>query len=200
MMIKKYLIYLKSLLNKKIKKFWIKLFTKKYIVYVLLSNHKSWIWTIKKKNLFLNNFPDNKSDTIPILDIIKWCEDIINKIKPDVIFTHHRGCTNIDHRRLHEAVVVATRPNPRNKVSVISAEILSSTGYLKPINFEPNFHIKISKKDLDTKIKAMNTYSTEKRSSPHPRSSDVIKSLSILRGSYSGNEYAESFLIENLLI
>ena len=96
--------------------------------------------------------------------------------------------------------MVATRPNPRNKVSVISAEILSSTGYLKPINFEPNFHIKISKKDLDTKIKAMNTYSTEKRSSPHPRSSDVIKSLSILRGSYSGNEYAESFLIENLLI
>lgn len=158
------------------------------------------LYKIKKKNLFSNNFPDNKSDTVPLLEIIKWCENLISKIKPDIIFTHHKGCTNIDHRKLYEAVVVASRAEPKKKIAIISSEILSSTGYLKPANFEPNLFIKLNKKDLTTKIKAMETYSTEKRSYPHPRSSEVLRSLCVLRGSYSGNELAEAFIIENLYI
>ena len=38
------------------------------------------LYKIKKKNLFSNNFPDNKSDTVPLLEIIKWCENLISKI------------------------------------------------------------------------------------------------------------------------
>lgn len=156
------------------------------------------IYKINKNNFFAGNFPDNRFDTVPLLEIIKWCEKLIKKIKPEIIFTHHKGCTNIDHRRLYEATIVATRPNPVNKINVFSSEILSSTGYLKPSKFEPNLFIKLSKKDIDTKIKAMNCYTTEKRKYPHPRSSEVIKALSVLRGAYSGNEFAEGFMIENL--
>ena len=158
------------------------------------------IYKIKNNNFIVGNFPDNKSDTIPLLDIIKWCEEVIDKTKPEIIFTHHKGCTNIDHRRLYEAIIVATRPNPKNKISVFSSEILSSTGYLKPSKFEPNLFIELSKKDIQAKIKAMNCYTTEKRKYPHPRSPEAIKALSMLRGAYSGNKYAEGFLVENLFI
>ena len=100
----------------------------------------------------------------------------------------------------NEAIIVATRPNPKNKISVFSSEILSSTGYLKPSKFEPNLFIELSKKDIQAKIKAMNCYTTEKRKYPHPRSPEAIKALSMLRGAYSGNKYAEGFLVENLFI
>ena len=40
---------------------------------------------------------DNENDSRPLLDLIKWCENIIKKTRPDLILTHHRNCTNIDH-------------------------------------------------------------------------------------------------------
>ena len=157
------------------------------------------IFNIKKNNIFFGNFPDNENDSRPLLDLIKWCENIIKKTKPDLILTHHRNCTNIDHRMLHEAVITSTRPNINEKYSVLSCEVLSSTGYLKPTNFEPNLYLSLSKKNLNDKISAMKKYITEIKKYPHPRSEEVIKALSIIRGSESGNNFAEAFIINKII-
>ena len=38
------------------------------------------------------NFPDNKMDTVPFLDIVKIIESKIMKFKPDTIITHFENC------------------------------------------------------------------------------------------------------------
>ena len=157
------------------------------------------VFNINKKNIFFGKFPDNQSDKVPLLEIIKWCEDIIKKTKPNLILTHHVNCTNIDHRILHEAVITATRPNLDEKYTVLSCEILSSTGYLRPTNFEPNLYLRLSEKNLKDKLSAIKKYKSEIRKYPHPRSVEIIKALSMLRGSESGNQLAEAFVINKLI-
>lgn len=66
------------------------------------------------KELRLLGFPDNRMDSITLLDIVKQVEILIEEIKPDIIYTHHIGDVNIDHQMIHRAVVTATRPIPGN--------------------------------------------------------------------------------------
>ena len=133
-----------------------------------------------------------------LLELIHWLEEIIKKVKPDLILTHHRYCTNIDHQYCHEAAVVATRPSLNNHITVLCGEVPSSTGYLKPTAWEPNLYIEVSEDELDTKIKAMETYRGEARAYPHPRSKEVLKALARVRGSESGFYFSESFMIQKM--
>lgn len=151
---------------------------------------------VSEKHIYLGDFPDNELDTVSRLKLTQWLEDIIAEVQPDIIFTHHLNCTNIDHRYCHEAAVVATRPGVRSHITVIAGEVPSSTGYLKPTEWEPNLFIEISEEDLQKKIKAMQAYKGEARPDPHPRSSEVLSAYAKVRGSESGVMLAESFMIQ----
>jgi hypothetical protein len=74
----------------------------------------------------------------------------------------------------------------------------SSTGYLKPVEWEPNLYVEVSENDLESKIKAMETYKGEARPDPHPRSKEVLRAWAKLRGSESGFYFAESFMISKI--
>lgn len=151
---------------------------------------------VKKSNIFFGGFSDNEFDKHTLLELIHWLEEIIKKTKPDVIFTHHKFCTNIDHRYCHEAAVVATRPSINSHIHVFCSEVPSSTGYLKPTSWEPNYFVNISLKNLNAKISAMQSFRDEARSDPHPRSPQVLSSLAKVRGSESGYLFAEAFMIQ----
>ena len=151
---------------------------------------------VKKSDIYLGEFDDNELDKYSLLELIHWIEKIIIKIKPDAIFTHHRYCTNIDHQYCHEAVVVATRPSINSHIPVFCAEVPDSTGYLKPVQWEPNYFVNVTEKDIDAKILAMQTFKDEARPDPHPRSPEVLKSLAKVRGSEGGFFFAEAFMIE----
>ena len=151
---------------------------------------------VKKGDIYFGKFSDNEFDKYPILNLIHWIEKIIEKVKPEAIFTHHRYCTNVDHRYCHEAAVVATRPGTNSRIPVFCGEVPSSTGYLKPAKWEPNYFVNISKKDLQSKILAMQTFESEARPDPHPRSPEVLKSLAKVRGSEAGYFFAEAFMVQ----
>src|SRR3569832_1259181 len=51
------------------------------------------------------DFPDNRFDSVPLLDLIKVIEKEKSLFPPDVVFTHHGGDLNIDHQRSFEAVI-----------------------------------------------------------------------------------------------
>jgi len=150
---------------------------------------------VHSDNIYLGNFPDNEMDKHSLLELIQWLENILDKVKPDLVFTHHRYCTNIDHRYCHEAAVVATRPSINNHTPVLCGEVPSSTGYLKPVQWEPNLYVDVSREDIELKIKAMETYKGEARPDPHPRSRNVLHALAKVRGSEAGFYFAESFMI-----
>lgn len=153
---------------------------------------------IKPSNIYFGNFSDNEMDKHTLLELIHWFEDIMNNVKPDLVLTHHRFCTNIDHQYCHDAVVVATRPGLNKHVTVLCGEVPSSTGYLKPVQWEPNLYIEVSEHDLESKIKAMETYKGEARLDPHPRSREVLRALAKLRGSEAGFYFAEAFMISKI--
>ena len=97
------------------------------------------------KEVFVRDFPDNQFDTVPLLDIVKEVEYTKNEISPDVIFTHHRGDLNIDHRKTFEAVITASRPMVGETVKEIySFEVASSTEWAVPNTFNPNVFVDIS--------------------------------------------------------
>jgi LmbE family N-acetylglucosaminyl deacetylase len=154
-----------------------------------------------KKNLFLN-LPDNQFDTVPFLDIVKKVEEIVKEIKPEIIYTHHSGDLNIDHRITFQAVLTATRPIKKCPVrEIYSFEITSSTEWSyqkveKP--FIPNIYEDISS-TFKKKIKALQIYKTELRKFPHPRSLRGIKILAQKRGMEVGLKYAETFELIKLI-
>lgn len=155
---------------------------------------------VKANNIHLGDFPDNEMDKRPLLELIHWLENLIEKIKPDLILTHHRYCTNIDHQYCHNATIVATRPSIRSHINVLCGEVPSSTGYLRPAQWEPNISIEISKKNLESKIMAMESFINEARPDPHPRSKEVLEALAKVRGSEAGFYYSEAFIVSKCYI
>lgn len=150
------------------------------------------------KSVSFGDFPDNRMDTVALLDIVKSVEVLIAKHQPDTIFTHHAGDLNIDHRRTHEAVVTACRPRPGHPVkTLLCFEIPSSTEWQVPGSapfFAPNWFVNISE-TLDRKMAALNAYATELCPWPHPRSLQGIEHLARWRGAVIGVEAAEAFIL-----
>lgn len=149
-------------------------------------------------SMSFGDHPDNRMDTVSMLDIIKDVERLIMAHRPDTIFTHHAGDVNIDHRRLHEAVIAATRPQGGNPVrTLFFYEVASSTEWQPPCSapaFAPNWFFDISA-HLDFKLKALDCYAAELRPWPHPRCRQAIKHLAHWRGATIGAEAAEAFIL-----
>ncbi len=157
--------------------------------------------TLGIKKTFFKDFPDNKLDELPILEIIKAIEEIVKKIKPKIVYTHHYGDLNIDHKITHSAVMTALRPLPDNSVKEIyTFEVLSSTEWSSQFKetFSPNMFVDINE-FFDIKIKALQAYSYEMREFPHARSYENIKALSTYRGSSVGLNKAEAFMVIRLI-
>ena len=154
---------------------------------------------LKAKPPKILGFPDNRLDSVDLLDIVRSVEGYIKKTSPDVVYTHHGGDLNIDHRLVHSSVMTACRPLPSSSVKkVLSFETASSTEWSSAsigVPFKPNHHVNI-KDFLDLKMSALECYVTENREYPHARSREAIRSLACLRGCQAGVEAAESFQIE----
>lgn len=149
------------------------------------------------------DFPDNRFDTVALLDIIKVIEKEKEEFQPDIIFTHHGGDVNIDHQRTFEAVITATRPLEHERVKAIfTFETPSGTEWrasTDPRHFIPNYFVSVSEENLKAKIKGMESYEFEKRIYPHPRSPKGLEILAQRWGVVIGAEYAEAFNIVRLI-
>ncbi len=147
------------------------------------------------ENIFFADLPDNKFDSVALLDIVKIVEKYISEIKPDIVYTHHGYDINIDHQKTFHAVITACRPcNQYCPEKIYTFETLSSTEWQHKDHkqFAPNTYINIEK-ELDQKIEAMEAYTSEIRNFPHSRSSQGIRTLATYRGIESGQSAAEAF-------
>jgi|SaaInlStandDraft_6_1057023.scaffolds.fasta_scaffold86387_1 LmbE family N-acetylglucosaminyl deacetylase len=146
----------------------------------------------------LFNLPDNRMDSVDQLDVVKIVEQEINQLKPNTVITHHSGDLNIDHRIVHEAVMIACRPQPEHSVRrILVFEVPSSTEWQllgSRAYFQPNWFEDVGK-TLEKKIQALGVYSSEMRDWPHARSLQNIRHLSGWRGGSIGCEAAEAFML-----
>lgn len=150
------------------------------------------------KNVFWSGLPDNRFDSIDLLDIVKKVEVVKERIRPDIIFTHHAGDLNIDHQITFRAVITAARPLSDETVKdIYSFEIPSSTewnSYFKDTAFIPNVFSDVAE-TIDIKVRAMAEYKSELKEYPHPRSLRHIKELAKVNGTKIGLEYSENFVL-----
>ena len=151
----------------------------------------------------LLNLPDNRLDSLDRLDLIKQIEGRIDLQRPQVVYVHHCGDVNVDHRRLHEAVVTACRPMPGQPVQrLLSFEVASSSEWQPPGSapvFQPNWFVDISSQ-WQRKQEALTAYASEMRPWPHARSLEALEHLARWRGAQVGVEAAEAFCLLRQLI
>lgn len=158
--------------------------------------------TLGVERLVLVGLPDQRLDTLSLLDVITPIERCIEELQPDVVLTHFPGDVNEDHRLVARAALVATRPYPGNPVRrVCSFEIPSSTDWAPPVPgsvFAPNVFVDISD-TLETKLTAMKAYAethvSEVRPFPHPRSFEALTAYAQRYGATSGLLAAEPFML-----
>jgi LmbE family N-acetylglucosaminyl deacetylase len=148
------------------------------------------------KDVQLKGLPDNRFDTVPLLDVVKLIEEGVQRVSPKVVFTQHGGDLNIDHEITFRATLTATRPLQGCPVkTVYSYEVASSTEWALN-QFAPPFHPNVFV-DIDqtqeTKIQAMQAYESEARTFPHPRSPEALRAAALRWGSVAGLKAAEAF-------
>ena len=150
-------------------------------------------------NTSLFDFPDNRFDTVALLDIIKVIEKEKEIFQPEVLFTHHGGDVNIDHQRTFEAVITACRPMHDEVVkTIITFETPSGTEWRSPTDprhFLPNLFFSVSEANVNAKIKGMESYEFERREYPHPRSPEALKIQAQRWGVMVGTNFAEAFCL-----
>ena len=141
---------------------------------------------------------DNRLDGLDLLDVVRRIEAFLRRIRPTMVFTHHAGDVNVDHRVVHDAVIAACRPQSGSCVAeLLFFEVPSSTEWRPPgsgIPFVPNWFVDIST-TLKTKLEALLAYQDELRAFPHPRSVKAVEALAQWRGATAGMLAAEAFML-----
>jgi LmbE family N-acetylglucosaminyl deacetylase len=148
------------------------------------------------KELTLHGLPDNRFDSLDLLDVIKIVEELVERWRPTAVYTHHGGDLNVDHQVVSRAVLTAVRPMEGRPVrEPYMFEIASSTEWafqqLAPV-FKPNVFVNIES-TLSLKVEGMLQYESEARKFPHPRSPEALTAIAQRWGSVSGCKAAEVF-------
>lgn len=143
-------------------------------------------------------FPNLKLNTVPLHEITKEIEKLLDTYTPDIIFTHHYGDLNQDHQVTFQAVMTAARPLPGKKpIEILCFETVSSSEWTQNTQdklFKPTYFVDISD-TINDKLEALRHYDVEMRTFPHPRSYEGVQHLARVRGMTVGVEYAEAFEI-----
>lgn len=146
--------------------------------------------------------PDNRLDSMNLLDVVKIIEREISQHRPYLVFTHRHGDVNVDHNVIHDAVIASCRPQPDHPVrQLLFFEVVSSTEWRPPASastFAPSCFYDIDKY-MGRKLRALQEYAGEMRAFPHPRSVEAVEHLARWRGATVGCRAAEAFEVGRIL-
>jgi LmbE family N-acetylglucosaminyl deacetylase len=150
------------------------------------------------RKLSFLGLPDQRLDTLPLLEVTQAVEKQIVRFRPEVVYTHHWGDINRDHRVVSEAVGVACRPiGEYHPLRVLCFETPSSTEWSPPdptSAFVPNVFVDVTA-TIERKLRAMERYTTELRPAPHPRSLEALRARAAYWGQIITRPYAEAFVL-----
>jgi LmbE family N-acetylglucosaminyl deacetylase len=138
-------------------------------------------------------FPDQALDTIRLTEIMKPIENVVEEVRPRIVYCQYGGDVNRDHHLLFQAVLVATRPTQESIEAVYAFDTASSTEWAYPRTFVPDTWVDISE-TLPVKLKAMACYESELRPYPHPRSLQALENRARAFGNQVCLDAAEVFM------
>jgi len=147
-------------------------------------------------DLHFHSFPDNGLDTVPLLEVVRAIEKVAADIEPDIVYTHHGGDLNVDHKVALRATLTCFRPLPASGVRrILAFEVPSATGWdFDGPMFAPNVFVN-AEGLLVKKLDALDAYEAEIRPFPHARSRMSLEARAVAWGSQAGIVVAEPFLL-----
>ena len=144
------------------------------------------------KDVFFGNFPDQKLDAYPFVQITGFIEALVQKLHPNVVYTHHFSELNRDHRVAYETTSVAVRPFVCPSLERFLCFTVDTVADWGQGVAQHNVFSDISA-TLETKLLAMRAYETELRAYPHPRSLEALRHMAYRNGTMVGLPAAEMF-------
>jgi LmbE family N-acetylglucosaminyl deacetylase len=144
----------------------------------------------------LFDLPDNRFDSVDLLDVVKVVEGVVHEVEPAIVYTHFRGDLNVDHTVTARAVLTACRPLPGSSVRrILAFEVPSATGWGFPDQaFSPTVFVD-AQNTLALKLEAMRGYGSEVRPYPHPRAPEALAERAKSWGTQVGLSAAEPFVL-----
>jgi LmbE family N-acetylglucosaminyl deacetylase len=144
------------------------------------------------------SLPDQRLDTVPLIELTQRLESVLDEIGPGTVYTHFPEDVNADHRVVAKCAWTACRPYARPQLRKFAVfQTPSSTEWAWPMpgtDFRPNLFVDVTD-TLEAKIAAMECYATELRDYPHPRSSQALMEHAAYWGSRIGRLAAEPFVV-----
>ncbi len=148
--------------------------------------------------VYYGGLPDMKLDITPHIRINQVIENVIDKVQPDIVFTHFWGDVNRDHQEVYKSTLVAVRPVLGQVVRELYCYRVPSSTEWTPDKtdtmFMPNVFVDISEV-TEKKYEAFAQYSTELRDYPHPRSVQYLRESDKAAGLRVGLSAAEEFVL-----
>jgi LmbE family N-acetylglucosaminyl deacetylase len=164
-------------------------------------NRKKEIEKVKKiyrfNHVIHEEFVTGELDKYAKKDIIKKIEEVIKKIKPEIIYLPYEYDFHTDHKIVFECYKPIFKTFRYSFIKIIKQyEVLSETNLasIKNKNFFPNNYIDVSKY-IKKKIEIMKIYKSEIGKFPFSRSKEAIIALAMYRGTQINLKFAESFII-----
>lgn len=162
----------------------------------LRKNSKKANRILGTNSIVFKEFPDNRFDSVDLLDIIKVIEKFLSESKPDAVFTHHYGDLNIDHQIANRSVLTACRPvSSWSPDMIFTFDVLSSTEWFWGAHsrmFKPNFFVDVAA-HLEAKKAALRCYFSEYKEFPSPRSEDAVEHQAGRYGAMVNQRASEAF-------
>ena len=142
------------------------------------------------------SFPAANLDQVNMSDLVRKVSEVINSVKPGLIYMPFRFDVHSDHQITAKAVqssIKRFRCPFINKVLMYETLSETNQNFIDGKTFLPNVFINIEKY-IDQKINVMNIYKSEIGIHPFPRSEKAIRALAQFRGSRIGVDAAEAYI------
>jgi len=134
-------------------------------------------------------------------ELIKYIENEIEYIKPDLVCIPFQNSYNQDHRKVFDAAYAALRPIPKNMKHFVNCVLEYEEPYSWTVgeNFKPTFYLPMTKEDCNFKLELIKLHNSQMRSDPYSRSVENLERISKIRGAEIGIKYAEAYKIHRMV-
>jgi len=154
---------------------------------------KENIKSLKIDNFIQYDYSDISLDTVPFIELSSTCTNLVDDLKPDIVFTHYSNDINSDHKILSDAARIACRP--REGCSVKELYEYSIPGSTEWSHTSPNFNTFFDITEYtDLKYECISRYSTELKTDIDPLNLEYIKHRDCYYGGLYGVHAAEPFI------
>lgn len=175
-----------------------------YCLFVTSGNsfQKKSLKTLKEaynfSEAFELDFPEIILDDISLSKIIPKISEVVNFVKPEIVYLPNRFDAQSDHRRVFEASMACMKTFRYDFIKrVLMMEVISETDFAPTLpenHFIPHVFVDISDY-FRKKIDILKLFESEILDFPFTRSINSLTAYNRYRGSQINKEYAECFML-----